>query len=782
MYIRDALLGAVKLVLFFQAVWFAKTRISLGVLKDVLQKAYFMATTNYLLAPTFLSGLSSFRDAVLVGLEGAFVCRATFDQITSPKLYAAMNAYLNSNRQDARSWPPLFENYDGLLADEEVVMQLTTRSSCLIFYDKLPIWIKKDAQLGLVSMATLRGNKAVLLNFAQQCVKAAPSTSGPCVYHSQTSKSGCSTSWKMANQLAVKDSAKFCFSNDDASNVFEFLHADLKRFLESKAWYNEKNVAYRRGYLLHGPPGTGKTTLIAQLACTLGLNLCILDLAEDNLTDSLLSLRVENAPSKSIFLIEDVDSALPEKHSKSTKIGPTPSSTSPTSPTCQVDKSVFETKSSSSVTLRGILAILDGQLSKQDAHVFFLTTNFKDDLPKNMIRPGRCDVDRKIDLASLAQSAFVFRKFFPESTEDDLAELHRHVKPLTHSLAELEAHCICFRESPRSALDNLGLLGNHGQHARLDFFEYLARVGLHKTWHKFVEANLLSLHDINQLSDLDVKDLELDVLGVENSCYTPRIAKRFNDFLKHGSESIAKLAKSISCSQVAVVLAGEFQLGNSQAVQEAQKVISAFPNLSYWQLRRGISLCPRNLARLFDALNTTVKTKKDRFNYSLPNNTLDMKTFCWHAGLWDLHTYFGSKTVRDVLQELKSSGKADFTSSLGYLTFNDAKRVCSAMLGAPNFYTFVRTKHNFLASCFLLLASCFLLLASCFLLLASCFLLLAFCFLLFASCFLLLAFCFLLLAFCFLLFASCFLLFASCFLLLAFCSLFKSGSCLLFFF
>jgi hypothetical protein len=37
--------------------------------------------------------------------------------------------------------------------------------------------------------------------------------------------------------------------------------ADIKRFQQAAQWYSEKGVPYRRGYLLHGPPGTGKRSL-----------------------------------------------------------------------------------------------------------------------------------------------------------------------------------------------------------------------------------------------------------------------------------------------------------------------------------------------------------------------------------------------------------------------------------------------------------------------------------------------------------------------------------------
>jgi mitochondrial chaperone BCS1 len=44
------------------------------------------------------------------------------------------------------------------------------------------------------------------------------------------------------------------------SDLSERICNDIKKFQDSSAWYAEKGVPYRRGYLLHGPPGTGKTS------------------------------------------------------------------------------------------------------------------------------------------------------------------------------------------------------------------------------------------------------------------------------------------------------------------------------------------------------------------------------------------------------------------------------------------------------------------------------------------------------------------------------------------
>lgn len=51
---------------------------------------------------------------------------------------------------------------------------------------------------------------------------------------------------------------------------------DMENFLHNAAWYNDRGIPYRRGYLLYGPPGSGKSSLIAALAGELSLSVSFL--------------------------------------------------------------------------------------------------------------------------------------------------------------------------------------------------------------------------------------------------------------------------------------------------------------------------------------------------------------------------------------------------------------------------------------------------------------------------------------------------------------------------
>ncbi|KAF9203416.1 hypothetical protein BGZ49_006450 [Haplosporangium sp. Z 27] len=70
-----------------------------------------------------------------------------------------------------------------------------------------------------------------------------------------------------------------------AKDLKEELLADITTFRNSAQWYHDRGVPYRRGYLLHGPPGTGKTSFITALAGHLCMSICIVNLGTNGLDD-----------------------------------------------------------------------------------------------------------------------------------------------------------------------------------------------------------------------------------------------------------------------------------------------------------------------------------------------------------------------------------------------------------------------------------------------------------------------------------------------------------------
>lgn len=110
--------------------------------------------------------------------------------------------------------------------------------------------------------------------------------------------------------------------------VKERIVDDVKSFMQRGPWYFERGmlrflptflmglttvcltgIPYRRGYLLHGPPGSGKSSFIQALAGALEYNICVLNLSERGLTDDKLNHLLANAPERSIVLLEDIDAA-----------------------------------------------------------------------------------------------------------------------------------------------------------------------------------------------------------------------------------------------------------------------------------------------------------------------------------------------------------------------------------------------------------------------------------------------------------------------------------------
>lgn len=211
---------------------------------------------------------------------------------------------------------------------------------------------------------------------------------------------------------------------------------DVKSFLESGTWYHDRGIPYRRGYLLYGPPGSGKTSFIQSLAGELDYNICILNLSESNLTDDRLNYLMNNIPERSILLLEDIDAAF-NKRDQSKEQGFT-----------------------SGVTFSGLLNSLDGVASAEEI-ITFMTTNHPEKLDPAILRPGRIDYKVEIGNASIFQIEKMFFKFYPNEAEkckEFLQKFKLH-KFENVSTAQLQGLFVYNKDDPDGAIKALDEMG-----------------------------------------------------------------------------------------------------------------------------------------------------------------------------------------------------------------------------------------------------------------------------------------------------------------------------------
>lgn len=209
----------------------------------------------------------------------------------------------------------------------------------------------------------------------------------------------------------------------------EDLLDDMKDFLSSAKWYADRGIPYRRGYLLYGPPGSGKSSVIQALAGELDYNICILNLSENHLTDDRLNHLMNHVPDRSILLLEDIDAAFSDRK--------------------QTDEHGYH----SGVTFSGLLNSLDG-VASADERIIFMTTNHPEKLDPALIRPGRVDYKELIDNATEFQVRQMFLRFYEgKEAECDLflAKVVELNQPI--STAQLQGLFVYNKGNPQGAID-----------------------------------------------------------------------------------------------------------------------------------------------------------------------------------------------------------------------------------------------------------------------------------------------------------------------------------------
>ncbi|KAJ6479420.1 P-loop containing nucleoside triphosphate hydrolase protein [Mycena vitilis] len=205
--------------------------------------------------------------------------------------------------------------------------------------------------------------------------------------------------------------------------VKEMLLGDARDFLASEKWYADRGIPFRRGYLLHGVPGSGKSSLIHAIAGELMLDIYVVSLSSAWISDSVLMGLMGRVPKGAILLLEDLDAAFTRSTSRQDDSQPTEGPELPPKRRSRDkqmrDRELNNMSDLNTLSLSGLLNALDG-VAAAEGRILFATTNHLEKLDPALSRPGRMDVWVEFKNSSKWQAEALFRNFFPSTDEDDL--------------------------------------------------------------------------------------------------------------------------------------------------------------------------------------------------------------------------------------------------------------------------------------------------------------------------------------------------------------------------
>jgi chaperone BCS1 len=225
-------------------------------------------------------------------------------------------------------------------------------------------------------------------------------------------------------QQVVKDRRpmdSLVYNRDLGHEILE----DIRSFLARREWYQQHSVPYRRGYLLYGPPGNGKSSLIFSICSELNYRVCVMNLTRGGLDDQGLLDSMASLPPRSVVCLEDIDAIVQKREVK-------------------------RKDTLSTLTFTGVLNALDG-LATPDGRILFMTTNHREKLDSALIRPGRVDQQYEIGNANTEQARAYFLRFFP-GRELEAVQFAAWAGSGRYSMAQLQEHLVLYATDIEAAV------------------------------------------------------------------------------------------------------------------------------------------------------------------------------------------------------------------------------------------------------------------------------------------------------------------------------------------
>lgn len=240
---------------------------------------------------------------------------------------------------------------------------------------------------------------------------------------------------------------------------------DLKLFLHSEDWYNERDIPYTRGYLFYGKPGTGKTSFIKGISnyCKRHIHFLILkDIKDDN---ELLGLLKQINYKETILVIEDIDcmsDIIKDRQHNNTDENTQRQIMELTKKINGVIQNNHNFTQelpvrNSQLTLSGLLNAIDGVFNN-DGRILIMTTNHPEVLDKALIRPGRIDQKILFDNCDKKQITELYKMFF--NRDCDVSQL-QHINDCGMSPAYITGLFLQYRDKPNEVLNHLRKEDDH---------------------------------------------------------------------------------------------------------------------------------------------------------------------------------------------------------------------------------------------------------------------------------------------------------------------------------
>jgi len=239
--------------------------------------------------------------------------------------------------------------------------------------------LKHNAWIETISLSTIGGTRQMVYDLVLDMYRSHRVSEKTSIqvmaYNGYHWSDACAKSFRPPETLVLKE------------GQMQSILDDLDTFKRRRDWYLRMGIPWKRGYLLHGEPGNGKSSLILVMATHLLADVHIVNLADQELTDAKLMDIVATTNENSIVVFEEIDTIFEGR--------------------------VVTNKEHQQISFGGLLNAIDG-LGAPEGRIFVMTTNHPEKLDPALIRPGRADIKMELSNANSYQVMEMYKRFYPD--------------------------------------------------------------------------------------------------------------------------------------------------------------------------------------------------------------------------------------------------------------------------------------------------------------------------------------------------------------------------------